>query len=368
MNRHSVFWTESPEKHIKHTPPENTINTYSTEGGRIMCTAVTYKTKDHYFGRNLDLEYSYKETITVTPRNYAFHFRKTGTIERHFAIIGMAFVADGYPLYYDATNEKGLSIAGLNFPENANYKPYCKGKDNVTPFELIPWILGQCSTVAEAEVLIRRMNLLREDFSKDLPLSPLHWILSDRERTVTLEPLASGLKLCKNPAGVLTNNPTFDYHMLNLNNYLHLTRDPPKSTFSGGNEALPLKPYSRGMGALGLPGDASSASRFVRAAFVKMNSVSGNTERESVSQLFHILKSVEMPRGCVRMEDGRYEITVYTSCCNTDRGIYYYTTYENSRISAVDLHKENLQGNALISYPLKEDGWAECQNGSVLPD
>ncbi len=328
-----------------------------------MCTAITYKTKDHYFGRNLDLEYSYKETVTVTPRNYVFTFRKMGKMENHFAMIGMAYVVEEYPLYYDATNEKGLSMAGLHFPDNAAYKPYCARKDNVTPFELIPWILGQCSTVSEAENLLQRINILNEDFSDELPLSPLHWIIADKERSITLESVKHGLQIHENPIGVLTNNPTFDYHMFNLNNYMHLTKSEPKNSFPGENGRLALKTYSRGMGGLGLPGDASSMSRFVRAAFVKMNSVSGDSEGESVSQFFHILKSVEMQRGCVQLKSGLYEMTIYTSCCNTDRGIYYYSTYDNSRIVAVDMHRENLQGSTLSAYPLKKEQKTEYQNG-----
>jgi len=327
-----------------------------------MCTAVTYKTKDHYFGRNLDLEYSYQETITITPRNYVFRFRKMDAMKCHFAMIGMAHIAEGYPLYYDATNEKGLSIAGLNFPEHADYRQYCEGKDNVTPYELIPWLLGQCATVSEAENLLERINLLHEDFSNDLPLTPLHWIISDKERSVTLEPVETGIRVYDNPVGILTNSPTFDYHMFQLNNYMKLTNRDPKNTFSGGKDHLPLKTYSRGMGAIGLPGDASSMSRFVRAAFVKLNSVSGNSERESVSQFFHILKSVEMQRGCVRLGKELYDITIYSSCCNTDRGIYYYAAYDNSRIYAVDMYKENLQDNKLIGYPLKKDQTIEFQN------
>ena len=327
-----------------------------------MCTAVTYRTKDHYFGRNLDLEYSYKETVTVTPRNYGFHFRKMGKMESHYALIGIAYVSGGYPLYYDATNEKGLSAAGLNFPGSADYKPFCDGKDNVTPFELIPWILGQCATVTEAEALLGRINLLNENFSDELPLSPLHWIFSDRERSITLESVKSGIRIYENPVGVLTNNPTFDYHLFNLNNYMHLTKDDPQNTFAGDGGNLALKTYSRGMGAMGLPGDASSMSRFVKASFVKMNSLSGDSETESVSQFFHILKSVEMQRGAVLLGNGLYEITIYSSCCNTDRGIYYYTTYDNSQIHAVDMHRENLQGSELIAYPLKKEQEISYQN------
>lgn len=325
-----------------------------------MCTAITYKTKDHYFGRNLDLEFFYRETITVSPRNFPFDFRRMGKMEHHFAIIGMAYICDSYPLYYDGTNEKGLSMAGLNFPENADYKPYRYKKDNITPFELIPWVLGQCATVAEAERLLERINILNENFSEELPLSPLHWIISDKERSITLESVKEGIQIYDNPVGVLTNNPTFDYHLFHLNDYMHLTNSAPHNTFA---DNLELKPYSRGMGAMGLPGDASSMSRFVRATFVKLNSVSGDSEAESVSQFFHILKSVEMQRGCVQLNSGDYEITVYSSCCNTDRGIYYYTTYDNSQICAVDMHNEDLQKDTLIWYPLQKEQVISMQNG-----
>ena len=326
-----------------------------------MCTAITFRTKDHYFGRNLDLEYSYNEMVTITPRNYVFKFRKMGEMKSHYAMIGMAYVVDDYPLYYDATNEKGLSIAGLNFPNNANYKPFVEQKDNVTPFELIPWILGQCATVSEAKTLLERISILNENFSDELPLSPLHWIISDKERSITLESINEGIKVYDNPVGVLTNNPTFDYQLFNLNNYMQLTNGEPQNTFAVNND-LQLEQYSRGMGAMGLPGDFSSMSRFVKAAFVKCNSLSNATENESVSQFFHILKSVEMPRGCVKVKNQLYAITIYSSCCNTDRGIYYYTTYNNGQIHAVDMRKENLQGSTLIQYPLKKEQTIEYQN------
>lgn len=327
-----------------------------------MCTAITFQTQDHYFGRNLDLEYSLDETITITPRNYVFNFRKAAPLENHYAIIGMAYVVDDYPLYYDATNEKGLSVAGLNFPENADYKPYCAGKDNITPFELIPWLLGQCATVAKVEKLLEKINIFNENFSDKLPLSPLHWLIADKERSITLEAVKDGVKVYPNPVGVLTNNPTFDYQMFNLNNYMQLTKDNPQNTFAGKNGTLKLDLYSRGMGAMGLPGDASSLSRFVNATFVKLNSLAGTSETESISQFFHILKSVEMARGSVHLGKDLYEITQYSSCCNTDKGIYYYTTYENCQISAVDIHKENLDGTALVKYPLDKTVRINFQN------
>lgn len=314
-----------------------------------MCTAVSWKTRDHYFGRNLDLEFSYEETVTVMPRSYPLRFRRCGELTRHHAMIGMAYVSEGYPLYYDAVNETGLGMAGLNFPKNAHYRPAEEGKDNVAPFELIPWVLGQCSDLEQARRLLKRLCLTDIPFSERLPLSPLHWMISDRTGSLVVESVREGLRIYDDPIGVLTNNPPFDIMRFQLNNYMGLSNQPAVSRFAPG---LELDAYSRGMGAMGLPGDLSSASRFVRAAFTRLNSVSGGSETESVSQFFHILRSVEQQRGCVQMPDGRYEITVYSSCCNTDRGIYYYTTYDNSRINGVDMHREDLEGARLVSYPL----------------
>lgn len=324
-----------------------------------MCTAVTYKTKDFYFGRTLDYEFSYKEEVTITPRNYEFKFKNKEAINSHYAIIGMAYVAENYPLYYDAINEKGLGMAGLNFVGNAYYNDIRENKDNIAQFEFIPWILSQCSTTKEAKKLIEKINLINTPFNEQLPLAQLHWIIADAEESITVEAVKEGIKIYDNPVGVLTNNPPFDKQLFALNNYRNLSNKSPQNTFATN---LELQQYSRGMGAIGLPGDLSSQSRFVRASFVKMNSVSGEDENESVSQFFHILNSVDQQRGCCQLDNGKYEITIYTSCCNATKGIYYYTTYDNHQITAVDMHKENLDGNELVRYPLITGEHIKYQN------
>lgn len=314
-----------------------------------MCTAATYKTKDFYFGRTLDYEYSYSEEVTVTPRNFPFHFRHVGTLEHHYAMIGMAHVVDDFPLYFDAVNEKGLAMAGLNFVGNADYKKTVENRENVASFEFIPWILAQCATVAQARQQIEKMNLTDTPFDENLAPSQLHWIIADHDEAITVESVREGIRVYPNPVGVLTNNPPFDAQLFHLNNYMHLSTKTPENHFS---DTLKLHPYSRGMGALGLPGDLSSQSRFVRAAFVKLNSLSGSSETESVSQFFHILGAVDQQRGCCDVGDGKFETTIYTSCCNTDKGIYYYTTYDNHQITAVNMHKEKLDDIFLVRYPL----------------
>ena len=315
-----------------------------------MCTAATYKTRDFYFGRTLDYEFSYGDEIVVMPRNYPLSFRKAKNPKTQYAIIGMAYVAGSDPLFYDAINEKGLGMAGLNFVGNACYNKPKQDLDNVAQFEFIPWILSQCASVCEARELLSRINILDEAYSEHLPVAQLHWMIADKDETITVESMSDGLKIHDNPVGVMTNNPPFEQQMFALNNYRNLSPKQPENCWD-----IPLTAYSRGMGALGLPGDLSSQSRFVRVAYTKMHSMSGESEMESVSQFFHILGSVDQQRGCCEVEEGKYEITLYTSCCNTEKGIYYYTTYNNHQISAVDMHRENLDGDQIARYPLIQE-------------
>lgn len=313
-----------------------------------MCTAVSCCIKHHYFGRNLDLDYGYDEQIVITPRNYKLKFRCCETPVQQLSMIGIATVCDGYPLYYEATNEAGLSAAGLNFPGNAVYQKQIKDADNIAPFEFIPWVLSQCRTVEQAIALLEKTNICTIPFNDAFSLSPLHWIIADREKSITVEPMNEGLVICENPVGVLTNNPPFDYHMHNLANYLNLTPNEPVNRFS---DKLALKPYSLGMGAIGLPGDFSSASRFIRAAYVKSNITTPDSEQDCVGQMFHILTSVAQYEGCVAASRG-FEKTRYTCCCNTDKGIFYYSTYENRQINAISMREENLDHSELIAYPM----------------
>ena len=329
-----------------------------------MCTAATYTSKDHYFGRNLDLEFSYHESVTITPRRKVLPMRHAGDLKEHYALIGMAFVVGDYPLYYDATNEKGLSMAGLNFPGNAHYTKPEDGKDNIASFEFIPWILGQCATVEEARQYLSRINLTDTAFSEQLPPSPLHWMIADQKEVIVFEQTAKGAVVYDNPVGVMTNNPTFDSQLTHLQDYMNASASLPENRLIPGVE---MNPYSRGMGGMGIPGDLSSASRFVKVAFTRMNSISGESESESISQFFKILGSVEQQKGCCRLgtdKDGRElcEYTIYSSCCNMDKGIYYYTTYENSQISGVDMHHEDLDGDALVSYELVKGQQIAMQN------
>ncbi len=324
-----------------------------------MCTALSFDCHDHYFGRNLDLDRSYGEEVCILPRNAALPFRRMGTLPSHYAMIGMATVADGLPLFYEAANEHGLGMAGLNFPGNAFYAPVCEGKDNIAPFEFIPWILGQCRTIQEARTLLARINLADIAYSAALPLSPLHWMIADKTSSIVVEAMKDGLQIYDNPVGVLTNNPPFPYHLENLAAYEHLRNDNLGAAYEQNDT---YTAYCQGLGAVGLPGDVSSMSRFVRAAFGATYAVKPKEEAPAVGQFFQILTSVGMIKGCCKTDEGTWDITGYTACINLDKGLYYYTTYDNRRICCVALHHSDLESDQISRYPLLTEQDIRYQN------
>lgn len=315
-----------------------------------MCTSIAWKNGAFYFGRNLDLEMSFGQRVVIMPRRYQLTFRREKPMEQHYGMIGMATVMENCPLYAEAANEKGLCIAGLNFPDNAFYSSAeSPQKANVAPFELPWWLLSQCATVQEVRALLERTQVVDIPFSERVPNSPLHWHVADKRESLVVECMANGMHIHDNPFGVLTNNPPFGFHRDNIAQYMGLTPLYPKNRFS---KQVALKPFGRGMGGFGLPGDASPASRFVRAAFLKLNSACEETEEASTAHFFHLLDSAGMTKGSVMAPDGQWEYTQYSCCINADEGIYYYKTYGNNQLTAVSLHNANLDGEGLLEFPV----------------
>lgn len=314
-----------------------------------MCTCITLKTKDNYFGRNMDIESSFNESVVITPKEYEFSLKNGSTFKTKYAMIGMGTVIQKYPLYAEATNEKGLSMAGLYFPNNAYYFDEKSEKLNLTPFELIPYFLGQYTSVAEIRNEIENLVITNIPFSECIPITDLHWMISDGKECIVLEQMEEGLKVYDNPIGVLTNNPPFSYHLMNMNNYLNLSAHYVENRFSN---KIDLHAYGQGMGAMGLPGDVSPASRFIRAAFNTLNSVCDDDEYSSITQFFHILDSVKMVQGSTITNTGKYDVTTYSCCMNTNKGIYYYKTYANSQITAITMKEDTIHKKELSVYPL----------------
>lgn len=323
-----------------------------------MCTCLDFQGKDHYFGRTLDLEYHYNEEVVITPRNFTFDLRNEGSIHTKYAIIGMATVINDYPLYYEASNEKGLSIAGLYFPGNAEYFAPQEGKLNLPSYEIIPYFLGLFTSIEELRPSLEKLNISNDNFSKDMPLSPLHWMISDGKECLVIEQTANGLQIYENKTKVMTNNPPFNYQLEALEEFKELT---PKYK-APRQDADGVSFDCVGCGSLGLPGDYSSTSRFVRTAFLGATANKETDEKKSITQFFHILSTVSMIKGTVLTKTNEDDMTVYASCINTTKGIYYYKTYDNSRISAVCLTEENMTVTDLGRYKLQEEQDIHYQN------
>lgn len=325
-----------------------------------MCTSIVYTAGDSYFGRNLDLEVSVGEKVVMTPRNYEFDFRKVKPLKSHYALMGVGPVIDGYPLYCDAVNEKGLGIAGLNFDGPAHFFEDKPGKENVSPFEFIPYILGQCANVAEAKQVLQKVSLVNIDFSDQLPLAPLHYLIADKTgAALTVESTKSGLHVYDNPLGVMANNPEFPEQMTNIANYQNVAPGKPINTLVPGVE---LNTYSRALASNMLPGGMDSESRFVRAAFAKAHAPQGHDELDEVNNYFHIMNAVAQPKNLDEVKPGTFEYTIYTDCINMKTLTLYYTTYDNAQINAVKFDQQDRNGSELATFDMLKQQAINYQN------
>ena len=328
-----------------------------------MCTALTLKTKDGYnlFGRNMDLAYSFNQAVTLVPRNYEYRDRVSGNMQKNkYAIMGMASVIDDYPAFADGMNEKGLCCAGLNFPgyfhpdENTS-----NDKKNVAAYDILLWILANFETVDQVAEEMKKVQIVAVPINEKTPIPTLHWIVTDTTgKSIVIEKTKEALKVYDNQIGVMTNSPTFDWHLTNLNEYIKLNPLQPESVKWGERE---LKNMGVGAGTKGLPGSYTGVDRFVRIAYLKSQFPEAKDLNDGVSQFFHMLDGVAMPKGAV-ISDGLDDITQYASCMCQQKGVYYYKTYNNPSISAVDMNKEDLDANEIKRFEYLDELHVTNQN------
>lgn len=305
-----------------------------------MCTSIALRRESLFFGRNMDIDYNFGERVVLTPESYPLNFKSTPPCEKHYAIIGMAAVFDSYPLYADGMNENGLCIAALKFQNNAHYcNSASNGKTMVAPYELIPYVLGKCRNLNEAKALLSGIDISDIPFNDNLPLSPLHWHIADNSGSITVERTKTGMNVYDNPSDVLTNNPPFPFHLQNLAMYSRLSPE-----YETGNEEF--RPFGAGFGGIGLPGDFSSASRFVRAHFLLKNS---SNEFGGTTQIFRILDNVAIPCGAVLTSEKKNHYTTYSCCMDAKNKSYFFKTYTGC-VREIRLTDENSKGNQLLQY------------------
>lgn len=305
----------------------------------------------------MDLAYYFNQAVMIIPRNYQYQDKVTGNIVTNKrAIIGMGTVIDNHPALADGMNDAGLACAGLNFEGYAYFEQDpVEGKHNIAPYDFIQWVLSNHETVEQVKQGIEHLELVNRPINDKTPVSMLHWMIVDKKgEAIVVEKTKDGISVYDNHLGVIANNPTFDWHMTNLNEYLHVSPTSPKEAKWGEHT---LKALGVGAGTLGIPGDFASVSRFVRIAFIRAHMPKIAGDIQAITQFFHMLDYVKMVKGGVLTDEGLEDFTTYTSCMDQEKGIYYYKTYENHRINAVDMHKEQLEGTSLkiFNYLTDED-------------
>lgn len=317
-----------------------------------MCTGLALETKDglHLFGRNMDIEYSFNQSIIFIPRNFkCVNKSNKKELTTKYAVLGMGTIFDDYPTFADGMNEKGLGCAGLNFPVYVSYsKEDIEGKTNIPVYNFLLWVLANFSSVEEVKEALKNANIVDIPISENIPNTTLHWMISDiTGKSIVVEQTKEKLNVFDNNIGVLTNSPTFDWHVANLNQYVGL-RYNQVPEFKLGDQSLTA--LGQGTGLVGLPGDFTPASRFIRVAFLRDAMIKNDKDSIDLIEFFHILNNVAMVRGSTRTVEEKSDLTQYTSCMCLEKGIYYYNTYENNQINAIDMNKENLDGNEIKTY------------------
>ncbi|MDK0972420.1 choloylglycine hydrolase [Clostridium perfringens] len=317
-----------------------------------MCTGLALETKDglHLFGRNMDIEYSFNQSIIFIPRNFkCVNKSNKKELTTKYAVLGMGTIFDDYPTFADGMNEKGLGCAGLNFPVYVSYsKEDIEGKTNIPVYNFLLWVLANFSSVEEVKEALKNANIVDIPISENIPNTTLHWMISDiTGKSIVVEQTKEKLNVFDNNIGVLTNSPTFDWHVANLNQYVGL-RYNQVPEFKLGDQSLTA--LGQGTGLVGLPGDFTPASRFIRVAFLRDAMIKNDKDSIDLIEFFHILNNIAMVRGSTRTVEEKSDLTQYTSCMCLEKGIYYYNTYENNQINAIDMNKENLDGNEIKTY------------------
>lgn len=319
-----------------------------------MCTSLTLQTKNgqHLLARTMDFILDMNQEVIIIPRHYQWNNITGEIINTKHATVGMGINHQGRIIMADGVNEAGMTCATLYFPGFATYSQSIDdNKTNLAPFDFVTWSLTQFNSVKELKKSVDSITFL------DIPLPdlgltpPLHWILADKwGDCIVLEPTNEGLKMHDNPLGVMTNSPEFSWPLQNLRQYIGLKSQPFAPTEWSN---VPLSAFGQGSGSMGLPGDFTPPSRFVRAAYGKQNIQGIDSEEEGVSALFHILSNCEVPKGGVITEEGALDNTIYTSVMCMESGTYYYHTYDCRQIIAIHLFHENLDTDEIKAYPFQ---------------
>ncbi len=317
-----------------------------------MCTSLTLMpdNRSGLLARTMDFSVNLEADFIVVPRNYPLLTTQPGP--KPLGTYGFMGKGRKYQTHVlaDGLNEAGLACASLYFSGYAKYNHEAlENKINLAPEEVVAWMLASFSTIQEAKAAVLDLNILdkvNDHFGITLPL---HWIVSDRSgASIVIEPMEGGLIIHDNPLGVMTNSPDFNWHLTNIRNYIGVNQKSVNPIELGG---LRFAPFGSGGGSFGLPGDYTPPARFLRAVFGKETINPVEDEEEGVTAVFHILASVDIPKGNVIADEG-INYTQYTACMAVASGNYYFKTYDNNQLIKINLFDQNLDAKEPRVYPV----------------
>ncbi len=326
-----------------------------------MCTAITMKTAGGtlLFGRTMDFSFELDPQLYVVPENYRWNnATDTVSFQNQYSFIG---IGQEIPqlTFADGVNEMGFAAAVLYFPGYARYSSLeetaAAGRSPVAAVELVHFLLGSCGSVEDAAQMLDSIEIVGVKDSITQSVAPLHWIMADESGDcAVIEQTDRGLQLFDNPLGVLANSPDFVWQMTNLRNYMNLSQKQVPTARWG---EVSLAPFGQGGGSLGLPGDFTPPSRFVRAAFLKSHVNVPADAGEAAVAGFHVLESVSIPKGVVRTAIGTVDYTQYTAFMDTASRTYYVKTYDGGCVSVAALPSNEEIGEFPMSLGRLKKGW-----------
>jgi choloylglycine hydrolase len=322
------------------------------QASSLACTGIVLYAKDGTVvpARTMEFSFDVQSNILVVPAGTKITkliMDEKNTGGSYIAKYGFAGAnALGKPIVVDGVNEKGLYFGAFYFNQEAVYEKLTEKNKlkAVSSEELGNYILSQFSSVAEVKEALSKIVIVGTWIKEINSFAPFHYAISDKNgESIVIEITESGLKVFDNTINTVTNNPTYDWHLTNLNNYVGLTSENRGAQVVGNQK---ITPFGEGTGLFGLPGDHSSPSRFVRAAAFANSALPTESAADTVFNAFHILNHFDIPKGSVREEidgDTFTDYTVWTSVVDTKEPTYYYKTYLTQQVEKVNL-KTALKG------------------------
>lgn len=330
-----------------------------------MCTCLRVKARDKsiVIGRTMEFGIDPSSRITVFPRNFKYETQgannKPGfSWSGKYGFVGMDMF--GLPMVSDGINEKGLYVGDLYLPGFAEYQLVPAGEEDksITPVDVAGYILSQCENVDEVVKLIKGVYVWPwyADQLKSIP--PLHYAVHDASgKSVVIEYIKGELKIHENPIGVLTNSPDFDWHMINLRNFVNLSATNVPLLKLEGDTLIQI---GQGSGMLGLPGDSTPPSRFVRATAFTQSLVQPEDSKGAVNAVYHIMNNFDIPIGFAKsMETGKptYDFTFWTTFSDLTNREYYYRGYDNVQVYKISLIDINFNEEKIRHLEFESGSW-----------